>query len=132
MALIVDLAPIWPAVKTLILFTQATRGVTLRKREIDRIVVFIRNNVSLPNVDNDELGIWVGRHRCLNERDDETEYGAMLRQVSPELLAQCQTFARWIAVGSGRKAIDPRIADWIDSGFAMPPNKMCRMLVDRD
>jgi hypothetical protein len=113
-----------PAIKALKFFTLSTRG--FAKRERGRVADFVREVADVTSYPKEDLEGWLYKLWCGDlyaYRDgDTTEYTETLKAIPRDLLPRCRDYALLIARGSGRKAIDPILAERIETEFSEAPN----------
>jgi hypothetical protein len=100
-----------PAVRALKHLTKRIRRFGVRERE--HIVQFIARHGSIAALTAAQLDEWL---IALWPGDDE-EYRFDLQLIPPSLLGDCHATAMHIAQGSGRRRVDPEVAERINTDF---------------
>lgn len=113
-----------PAIKALKFFMLTTRGT--RQREIERLLHTVKQMVDASYYSDEELTAWIKQLSCWDmqhawRRGDVLEYTELLRRIPNAMLATCHAGALKIAMGSGRKPIDPNWLERINNEFSSDP-----------
>jgi hypothetical protein len=112
-----------PAIKALKFFTITTRGFS--KRERLRVLQFVDEVCNVSAYSKNEKEAWLQSIWCADVygyRAGKTdEYSGLLKSIPAKYLPRCQEYAFWIAMGSGRKELNPFWGQRIISEFSDNP-----------
>lgn len=113
-----------PSLQALRYFVATTRG--FRRREQERLAQFLFEVCSLSEFTREEVVSWLQTRAGYIDTyayrsGDASEYVELLQAIPSHHLARTKDYARLLAVGSGRKALDPSWARRIELEFALDP-----------